>query len=224
MVHWSWRDRRWLWGMVVDQIVRSGSRAPNLHGQAASLTSRTDVEQEFALFCNSSLWKCAISHFSASRYVPLSKTRWREKRWFAINTFKKYEAISTTRWGVYWSSRLLSCNILSRKGLLCTLCQVPCAVMCAKYNGVLRKGCLCAVCWVVSSSRRSTIWGLHTPQGSPFTLFIGYEQYCLANKLQLKLFQTGPLKNKNFPSVLLFVIFFLLPSIPPTLNSLYLFL
>ena len=36
--------------MVVDQIVRSGSRAPNLHGQAASLASRTDVEQEFALF------------------------------------------------------------------------------------------------------------------------------------------------------------------------------
>ena len=35
--------------MVVDQIVRSGSRAPNLHGQAASLASRTDVEQEFAL-------------------------------------------------------------------------------------------------------------------------------------------------------------------------------
>ena len=207
MVHWSWRDRRWLWGMVVDQIVRSGSRAPNLHGQAASLASRTDVEQEFALFCDSSPWKCAISHFSASRYVPLSKTRWREKRWFAINTFKKYEAISTTRWGVYWSSRLLSCNILSRKGLLRTLCQVQCAVMCAKYNGVLRMGCLCAMCCVVSSSKRSTIWGLHTPQGSPFTLFIGYEQYCLANKLQLKLFQTGPLKNKNFPSVLLFVIF-----------------
>ena len=144
-----------------------------------------------------------------------------EKRGFAINTFKKYEAISTTRWGVYWSSRLLSCNILSRKGLLGTLCQVQCAVMCV---GVLRKWCLCAVCCIVSSSRRSTIWGLHTPQGSPFTLFIGYEQYCLANKLQLKLFQTGPLKNKNFPSVLLFVIFFLLPSIPPTLNSLYLFL
>ena len=38
--------------MVVDQIVRSGSRAPNLHGQAASLASRTDVEQEFALFCD----------------------------------------------------------------------------------------------------------------------------------------------------------------------------
>ena len=203
MVHWSWRDRRWLWGMVVDQIVRSRSRAPNLHGQAASLASRTDVEQEFALFCDSSPWKCAISHFSASRYVPLSKTRWREKRWFAINTFKKYEAISTTRWGVYWSSRLLSCNILSRKGLLGTLCQVQCAVMCAKYNGVHQMGCLCAVCWVVSSSRRSTIWGLHTPQGSPFTLFIGYEQYCLANKLQLKLFQTGPLKNKNFPSYFL---------------------
>ena len=35
--------------MVVDQIVRSRSRAPNLHGQAASLASRTDVEQEFAL-------------------------------------------------------------------------------------------------------------------------------------------------------------------------------
>ena len=153
-----------------------------------------------------------------------SQKRDGEKRGFAINTFKKYEAISTTRWGVYWSSRLLSCNILSRKGLLGTLCQVQCAVMCVKYNGVLRKGCLCAVCCIVSSSRRSTIWGLHTPQGSPFTLFIGYEQYCLANKLQLKLFQTGPLKNKNFPSVLLFVIFFLLPSIPPTLNSLYLFL
>ena len=83
---------------------------------------------------------------------------------------------------------------------------------------------ICAVCCVVSSSRRSTIWGLHTPQGSPFTLFIGYEQYCLANKLQLKLFQTVPLKNKNFPSVLLFVIFFLLPSVPTTLNILYLFL
>ena len=190
--------------MVVDQIVRSGSRAPNLHGQAASLASRTDVEQEFALFLQLKMRNLA---FSASRYVPLSRARW-----FAINTFKKYEAISTTRWGVYWSSRLLSCNILSRKGLLRTLCQVQCAVMCV---GVLRKGCLCAVCCIVSSSRRSTIWGLHTPQGSPFTLFIGYEQYCLAKKLQLKLFQTGTLKNKNCPPSLFFVIFFFLPTIPP---------
>ena len=138
--------------------------------------------------------------------------------------FKKYEAISTTRWGVYWSSRLLSCNILSRKGLLGTLCQVQCAVMCAKYNGVLRKGCLCAVCCVVASSKRSTIWGLHTPQGSPFTLFIGYEQYCLANKLQLKLFQTVPLKNKKLSVSPTFCDFFFLPSIPPTLSSLYLYL
>ena len=129
--------------------------------------------------------------------------------------FKKYEAISTTRWGVYWSSRLLSCNILSRKGLLCTLCQVRCAVRCAKYIGVLQMGCLCAVCCVVSSSKRSTIWGLHTPQGSPFTLFIGYEQYCLANKLQLKLFSNWTPQKQKLSVSPTFCDFFLLPSIPP---------
>ena len=65
--------------MVVDQIVRSGSRAPNLHGQPASLASRTDVEQEFALLQLLAM-KMRNLAFSASRYVPLSKTGWREKR------------------------------------------------------------------------------------------------------------------------------------------------
>ena len=64
--------------MVVDQIVRSGSRAPNLHGQAASLASRTDVEQEFALLQLLTM-KMRNLAFSASRYVPLSRARWREK-------------------------------------------------------------------------------------------------------------------------------------------------
>lgn len=65
--------------MVVDQIVRSGSRAPNLHGQAASLASRTDVEQEFALFLQLLAMKMHNLAFSASRYVPLSRARWKEK-------------------------------------------------------------------------------------------------------------------------------------------------